>query len=271
MPYSAVVRSVIKAYMYNAYPLQILITLLFKDTMDDIDAALNELGMLSNVTNCRLEYLQDIEAAAEARKAASLADTLTSDVSISVNTSFVTNISISSKYSGYSPALRRKLELEIQDKRLGSHSAHICDRRHACPSSHICSFVSPRRNRIVTRTSPYSATRAALPGVLISSRTRSLGRLRGPVRFYEPLEGSPPPKNSSLYPLDEDLTSRLSAIQLSTFSGGGHQACEAGSGQSNLELSGDSQDSRENRDVARSLSWDVSRLDIGQKSKSGLI
>ena len=28
------------------------------DTMDDIDAALNELGMLSNVTSCRLEYLQ---------------------------------------------------------------------------------------------------------------------------------------------------------------------------------------------------------------------
>lgn len=26
--------------------------------MEDLDAALNELGMLSNVTSCRLEYLQ---------------------------------------------------------------------------------------------------------------------------------------------------------------------------------------------------------------------
>ena len=28
------------------------------NTMDDLDAALNELGMLSNVTKYRLEYLQ---------------------------------------------------------------------------------------------------------------------------------------------------------------------------------------------------------------------
>ena len=130
--------------------------------------------------------MQDIEAAAEARKAAALkaASTANNDVTISVNSNFVTNISISSKYTDFSPSMRRKLELEIKEKRLSG--GHICDKRHSCPSSHICSFVSPRRNRIVTRTSPYSSSRippvslrpAALPGVLISSRTRSLGRLR---------------------------------------------------------------------------------------------
>jgi len=239
--------------------------------MDDIDAALNELGMLSNVTSCRLEYLQDIEAAAEARKAASLPNTATSDVTISVNTDFVTNISISTKYSDYSPAMRRKLELEIKDKRLSNPTPHICDKRHSCPSSHICSFVSPRRNRIVTRTSPYSSARlapvslrpAALPGVLISSRTRSLGRLRGPVRFYEPLEGSPPSKSSSLYPLDEDLTSRLSAIQLSSFTGVSSNTEPV---QSSLDCSTDSS-STDSSDVARKLSWDVSRLEIGSQAR----
>lgn len=238
--------------------------------MDDIDAALNELGMLSNVTSCRLEYLQDIEANAEARKAAASKSSGSSDVTISVNTSFVTNISISTKYSDYSPSMRRKLELEIKDNRLSNHTPHICDKRHSCPSSHICSFVSPRRNRIVTRTSPYSSRLApislrpaALPGVLISSRTRSLGRLRGPVRFYEPLERSSSSKNPALYPLDEDLTSRLSAIQLTSLTGVG----ESHPGQTNsLDISVDS-NSTDSADVARELSWDVSRLEIGNQNK----
>jgi len=245
--------------------------------MDDIDAALNELGMLSNVTSCRLEYLQDIEANAEARKAAALKNSGSSDVTISVNTNFVTNISISTKYSDYSPSMRRKLELEIKDNRLSNHTPHICDKRHSCPSSHICSFVSPRRNRIVTRTSPYSSRLApvslrpaALPGVLISSRTRSLGRLRGPVRFYEPLEGSPSSKSAALYPLDEDLTSRLSAIQLSNITGCGDpnpgQSRDPHPGQTNsLDISGDS-NSTDSTDVARELSWDVSRLEIGNQN-----
>eukprot|EP00092_Neocalanus_flemingeri_P013483 GFUD01014542.1.p1 GENE.GFUD01014542.1~~GFUD01014542.1.p1 ORF type:complete len:245 (+),score=66.00 GFUD01014542.1:248-982(+) len=239
--------------------------------MDDIDAALNELGMLSNVTSCRLEYLQDIEAAAEARKAASLSKTGSGDVTISVNTNFVTNISISTKYSDYSPAMRRKLELEIKDHRLSTHHPHICDKRHSCPSSHICSFVSPRRNRIVPRNSPYTSARlapvslrpAGLPGVLISSRTRSLGRLRGPVRFYEPLEGSPPSKMSPLYPLDEDLTSRLSAIQLSSISGGSGQVSNSDSVQTSLDISAGAG----SRDVAKELSWDVSRLEIGSQTR----
>jgi len=234
--------------------------------MDDLDVALNELGMLSNVTKYRLEYLQNIEAAAEAKKAAALkAATASDDVTISVNSNFVTNINISTKYTNYNSAMRRKVELEIQEKRL---SNHICDQRHSCPSSHICSFVSPRRSRIVTRASPYSSSRvppvalrpAALPGVLISSRTRSLGRLRGPVRFYEPHEESPRAK-TSLYPLDEDLTSRLSAIQLTSITG--HQ-------NDNLNHSVDSNNSTDSADGVRDLSWDVSRLEIEkQGSQSG--
>jgi len=234
--------------------------------MEDLDAALNELGMLSNVTNCRLEYIQDIEAAAEARKAAALkaASTANNDVTISVNSNFVTNISISSKYTDFSPSMRRKLELEIKEKRLSG--GHICDKRHSCPSSHICSFVSPRRNRIVTRTSPYSSSRippvslrpAALPGVLISSRTRSLGRLRGPVRFYEPLEGSPPQGvRPSIYPLDEELTSRLSAIQLGNL----------GDAKRSLDYSVESSsNSNDSNDLTSELSWNVSRLELEQGS-----
>jgi len=229
--------------------------------MEDLDTALNELGMLSNGTKYRLEYLQSIEAAAEARKAANA-----KDVTINVNSNFVTNISISSKYSDYSPALRKKIELEIQDKRL---SNHICDKRHSCPSSHICSFVSPRRSRIVARASPYSSSRvvpaalrpAALPGVLISSRTRSLGRLRGPVRFYEPHEESARAKTSCLYTLDEDLTSRLSAIQLTSVSGASND------GKDSLNYSVDSNDSTERScDGVKDLSWNVSRLEIEKEA-----
>lgn len=89
-----------------------------------------------------------------------------------------------------------------------------------------------------------------------------MGRLRGPVRFYEPLEGSPSAKNASLYPLDEDLTSRLSAIQLTSISDQG--------GKSSLDISVDSNNSGDSSDIARELSWDVSRLEIAnQASQSG--
>jgi len=232
--------------------------------MDDLDAALNELGMLSNVTKYRLEYLQNVEANAEAKKAAALkSSTASDDVTISVNSNFVTNINISTKYKNYNSA---RVELEIQEKRL---SNHICDQRHSCPSSHICSFVSPRRSRIVNRASPYSSVRvppislrpASLPGVLISSRTRSLGRLRGPVRFYEPQKESPRGKSSSLYPLDEDLTSRLSAIQLTSITGHSNDS---------LNHSVDSTNSTDSTDCVRDLSWDVSRLEIEKQENQSM-
>jgi len=191
-------------------------------------------------------------------------------VTINVNSNFVTNISISSKYSDYSP---RRLEIEVKEKRLSNHT---CDKRHSCPSSHICSFVSPRRNRVVARSSPYRTTRivpislrpaAVTKGVLISSRTRSLGRLRGPVRFNEPLENSRSSNSSSLYTLDEDLTTRMSAIQL------GSIGCENGVTQSssnnrlNSSLDVDSSNSSDSFDAAtKDLSRNVSRLQLDNQS-----
>ena len=77
---------------------------------------------------------------------------------------------------------------------------------------------------------------------------------RGPVRFYEPLEESQRTKSSALYPLDEDLTSRLSAIKLTSIGGVKNDL-----GKNSLDISVDSSNSTDSSDVARELSWDVSR------------
>ena len=80
------------------------------------------------------------------------------------------------------------------------------------------------------RSSPYTST--PLAGVLITARNRSCGKIRsvkpllhsaqtflivshfrGPVRFHDP--GYSSAEHSVLYPLDEDLTNKLSSIQLS--------------------------------------------------------
>ena len=171
--------------------------------MDKLDSALNELGMLSCVTKYKIDYLQSVETAAEVRRArarsGSLPQTSDKDVTINVNSDFVTNVSICNRTPpDLSPFMKRKLQLEIEERRLtdftkaDNNSDSACD-RHKCHSSHICAYVSPRRNRTVIRSMPYSygyasskfspfflrPSVAPLSGVLLSSASsRSLGRLR---------------------------------------------------------------------------------------------
>lgn len=217
--------------------------------MEDLDSALNELGMLSSVTKYKLDYLQAIETAAEVRRSRSgsapeterRVDEDDKEVTIKVNSNFVTNIAVCSRTPpDLSPFMTRRLQMEIEDKRLRDNTGgHNCD-RHSCNSSHICSFVSPRRNRTVTRNSPYMhgfsypkfspspfilrprPSVSPISGVLISSsssssvRSKSGGKLRGPVRFHDPCSRQSSSPTSMLYPLDEDITSKLSSIQLTT-------------------------------------------------------
>jgi len=205
--------------------------------MEELDTALNELGMLSSCSKYKLDYLKAMETASEVRRARSgsvpgTRDTSDHEVSISLNSAFVTNIALCPRTRtppDLSPFMRRRLQLEAEERRLapqGEAGGHSCD-RHSCHSSHICSFVSPRRNRSL-RNSPYNLgtsfqsslasfslvrpSVSPLSGVLISSRNKSLGRLRGPVRFHDPGVS----QQASLYPLDDDITSKLSSIQLSS-------------------------------------------------------
>ena len=82
------------------------------------------------------------------------------EVSISVNSAYVTNIALCPRTRtppDLSPFMRRRLQLEAEERRLAPRAevgGHVCD-RHSCHSSHICSFVSPRRNRSL-RNSPYN-------------------------------------------------------------------------------------------------------------------
>ena len=205
------------------------------DTMDDLDSALNELGMLSNVTKYRLEYLQNKEATLEAKKAADKSSsTASDDTTISVSSNFVTNINISTKYNNYNSF---RFKMDIQERRL---------------SNHIC----PRVRRIFTRVSPYTSSRITpvtlmstpLPKVVKSYMT---GRLRGPVMFYKPHEETRYGKQISLFPLDESVTSKLSAIQLTS------NDC--------LTHVVDSNNSTDGNDDVRDLSQNVSRLEIEKK------
>jgi len=207
--------------------------------MQDLDAALNELGMLSNITSYKLEYLQDREAANERLKALARQTAGRSDSSIildplagvrssiSVNSQFVTSINIRHKD-------HKSLEAEAREKRLSEHlqqGASIskpCTRRHSCPSGHICSFVSPPRSRSRIITIPGSASLpyryrhtlpspllASLPGVLTTSRNKN--RFRGRVRFRDPaccIGNDERDNQYQLYPLDDELTTRLASIKL---------------------------------------------------------
>ena len=176
------------------------------------------------------------------------------EVTISVNSAYVTNIALCPRTPpDISPFMRRRLQTEAEERRTEDRG-HSCD--HRGHSSHICSFVSPRKNRSL-RNSPYSLSPSfqnlsvaqfslrpsvsPLSGALSSSRNKSLDRrLRGPVRFRDPGSVS---QQSSLYPLDDDLTSKLSSIQLSSDSKISSQTPEVSSVSvtsdlSNLSLAG---------------------------------
>merc|ERR1712059_145091 len=126
----------------------------------------------------------------------------------------------------------------------------FCSRRHSCPSGHICSFISPprisSRSRIITipgRSSlPYSyrpslPLTSCLPGVLTTSRNRT--KFRGRVRFRDPAfclkeVGK---EQQPLYPMDEELASRLASIKLTMGGGANSEGGEIGSGSAaSLEI-----------------------------------
>ena len=197
--------------------------------MDDLDSALNELGMLSNVTQYRLEYLQNKEATLEAKKAGTLTSSTASDdmtMTLSVNSSF--------KYNNYNSF---NVKMDIQEKRFSNH-------------------IYPRMRRIFNRASPYSTARMTPVTLMPTPLPRALksyitGRLRDPVRFFKPHEETRCDKQISFFPLDEQLTFQLSAIQLSS--------------NANLTHAVDSNNSTDGNDDVRDLSQNVSRLEIEKK------
>jgi len=229
--------------------------------MEDLDSALNELGMLSSSIKLT-DYLKAMQMGdADVRRVrfrsgsvpgTNTRDTRDHEVTISVNSAYVTNIAVCPRTRtppDMSSLMRRRLQSEAEERRTEDRG-HSCD--HRGHSSHICSFVSPRKNRSL-RNAPYSLSPSfqnfslrpsvsPLSGALSSSANKSLDRrLRGPVRFRDPGSVS---QQSSLYPLDDDLTSKLSSIQLSSDSKissqnpEGSSASSVASDLSNLSLAG---------------------------------
>ena len=99
--------------------------------MDDLDAALSELGMLSSITNYKLDYLQSIETSAEIKRARSVSmpDSLREEgenenVKISINTNFVSNISMGKTASDLSPYVKRRLQRELEEKRFNDDNSN---------------------------------------------------------------------------------------------------------------------------------------------------
>ena len=222
--------------------------------MDNLDSALDELGMLSSVTCYKLDYLkvgsgefeekhllkngahlpQAVEARAEIRKArersCSVPVTMKSnnskdrdeeenDLLFRVKSNYVTNIAIRSSPNmpDLSPYMKRKLQIEVEEKRYRDHR------------NDLAAYVSPRRCRNLVRSIPYYSPNhlrpamAPISSVLLSSssRHRTVGRLgRGHVRFDEPAVAGvhtfPGTKTNSMYALDEDITTRFSTIQLAS-------------------------------------------------------
>ena len=100
--------------------------------MDDLDAALNELGMLSSITKYKIDYLQAIDTSAEMKRGRSVSMPETrseereesENVNISINTNFVTNISLGQKAADLSPYVKRKLQREIEEKRFNDDNSN---------------------------------------------------------------------------------------------------------------------------------------------------
>ena len=99
--------------------------------MDDLDAALNELGMLSSISEYKIDYLQAIETSAEIKRARSVSmpdtrreESESENVNISINTNFVANISLGQKAPDLSPYVKRKLQREIEEKRFNDNNSN---------------------------------------------------------------------------------------------------------------------------------------------------
>lgn len=96
--------------------------------MEDLDLALNELGMLSSATKYKMDYLKAIEASAEMKRARSVSMPDTSieeSVSMRLNSNYVTKISLKTpSVTDLSPYSNQKLEMEIEDRRLNDNNCN---------------------------------------------------------------------------------------------------------------------------------------------------
>jgi len=230
--------------------------------MKDLDAALQELGMLSSVTRYKLDYLQDMESRNERRKVevggvvldpkkpveikeykshdkASYEDTIASSSPLALPLLPVPRVQSELDFfpglraPAPAPSRSSDLENEARQRRL-----------RMLPSSHICSFLSGSstvrctvRNRTITVPGAGSSRHSfplisSLPGVLMTSGNRQRS-CRGRVRFREPLKGGARQHND-IYPLDEELTARLSQIKL-TLPGGPSTETEVKSSEDKIE------------------------------------
>ena len=90
--------------------------------MDDLDAALNELGMLSSITKYKIDYLPR-------GRSVSMPETRSEEsenenVNISINTNFVANISLGQRAPDLSPYVKRKLQREMEEKRFNDDNSN---------------------------------------------------------------------------------------------------------------------------------------------------
>ena len=97
--------------------------------MEDLDVALNELGMLSSSTKYKMDYLQAIEASAEMKRARSVSMPDTSieeSVNMRLNSNYVTKISLKTpSATDLSPYANQKFQMEIEEKRLNDNNSNI--------------------------------------------------------------------------------------------------------------------------------------------------
>eukprot|EP00090_Calanus_glacialis_P022609 TRINITY_DN34889_c0_g1_i1.p1 TRINITY_DN34889_c0_g1~~TRINITY_DN34889_c0_g1_i1.p1 ORF type:complete len:190 (-),score=56.89 TRINITY_DN34889_c0_g1_i1:69-638(-) len=107
-------------------------------------------------------------------------------------------------------------------RKLSNYGTYLCNRRHTSPSRHICSFlICPGRHSsdpypvrpAVSLTPTDSKDQSSCLG---SGRNRQARKKRGRVRFSDCFDTGESGKDTidRLYPLDDDLTAKLSNIRL---------------------------------------------------------
>jgi len=128
--------------------------------MNELDLALSELGMLSEVVPCKDEYKKELirgtKTSDQVIDLSSTSDCVTTINNLSIsnpvktrtkvtfNENFVSNIAINDKKTKLVNVERERLQREILEKRFSTN--HFCGRQHASSSTnHICYFVSPPR------------------------------------------------------------------------------------------------------------------------------
>eukprot|EP00092_Neocalanus_flemingeri_P009712 GFUD01010460.1.p1 GENE.GFUD01010460.1~~GFUD01010460.1.p1 ORF type:complete len:205 (+),score=56.59 GFUD01010460.1:118-732(+) len=115
---------------------------------------------------------------------------------------------------------------EIVDigRKLSNYGTYLCNRRHNCPSRHICSFlICPGRQsadpypvRPAVSLAPSDSQELSITSCLGTRGSRQARKKRSRVRFSDCLDSFDSNSHpvGGFYPLDDDLTAKLSAIRL---------------------------------------------------------